>query len=451
MKINKKLLMAALAGAIVVGGGVGSFAQEEFNNPDAPKVTDEGKGAFEGKEYKPTAEEVQKELVAAKAAAKRHIDSLSHLSEKAKELAKKDIESSTAEKDIDGIVARADVMERKLAEKENPGKEEEKDVSDNFYDQSKNPFAFRTKAEAEEAAKKALENELLNPGHINNSYQVSQKSDGNWDYVLKIVDKSEDKKPEEEKPKEEVTIKVNLIFADGTTQTAEFKGTFEQATLDAYAYANALKKDKGEYKVDVADKGLTLNIKFAGKNTPEEPKEEEVTIKANLIFADGTTQTATFKGTFAKAASDAYAYADALKKDRGEYTVETADKGLTLNFKFAGKTPEEPKEEVTIKENLYFADGSVQTATFKGTFEEATAKAYAYADLLAKENGKYKADLEDGGYTINIRFAGKEEKPEGPKEEVTIKENLYFEDGTVQTATFKGTFEEATAEAYRYA
>lgn len=101
MKINKKLLMAALAGAIVVGGGVGSFAQEEFNNPDAPKVTDEGKGAFEGKEYKPTAEEVQKELVAAKAAAKRHIDSLSHLSEKAKELAKKDIESSTAEKNID--------------------------------------------------------------------------------------------------------------------------------------------------------------------------------------------------------------------------------------------------------------------------------------------------------------------------------------------------------------
>nr|1K52_A Chain A, Protein L [Finegoldia magna ATCC 29328]1K52_B Chain B, Protein L [Finegoldia magna ATCC 29328] len=63
---------------------------------------------------------------------------------------------------------------------------------------------------------------------------------------------------------EEVTIKANLIFANGSTQTAEFKGTFEKATSEAYAYADTLKKDNGEWTVDVADGGYTLNIKFAG-------------------------------------------------------------------------------------------------------------------------------------------------------------------------------------------
>merc|ERR1712183_624403 len=66
-------------------------------------------------------------------------------------------------------------------------------------------FAFRSKAEAEEAAKKALENELLNPGHINNAYDVSQKADGNWEYVLKIVDKSEEETPAEPETPGETT------------------------------------------------------------------------------------------------------------------------------------------------------------------------------------------------------------------------------------------------------
>ena len=257
-------------------------------------------------------------------------------------------------------------------------------------------------------------------------------------------------KPEE--PKEE-TIKLNLIFADGSVQTATFTGTFDKATADAYAYADLLKEENGEYTVDLEDGGYTINVRYAGKEDepakPEEPKEE--TIKVNLIFADGSVQTATFKGTFEKAVSDAYAYADILKETNGDYIVVVEDKGYTLNFKFAGKEvkPEEPKEEI-IKVNLIFANGSIQNATFKGTFEEATAQAYRYADLLKEENGEYTADLEDGGYTINIKYAGKEVKPEEPKE-VTIKLNLIFADGSVQTATFKGTFEKATAQAYRYA
>ena len=226
--------------------------------------------------------------------------------------------------------------------------------------------------------------------------------------------KEDDEKPAE--PKEE-TIKVNLIFADGSKQTAEFKGTYEKAVSDAYAYADILKETNGDYTVVVEDKGYTLNIKFAGKEEkpekPAEPKEE--TIKVNLIFANGSIQNATFKGTFEKATAEAYRYADLLKEENGEYTADLEDGGYTINIKYAGKEvkPTEPKEE-TIKVNLIFANGSVQTATFKGTFEEATAEAYRYADLLKEENGEYTADLEDGGYTINVRYAGKEEKPAKP-------------------------------------
>lgn len=256
-----------------------------------------------------------------------------------------------------------------------------------------------------------------------------------------------------EEPREEVTIRVNLIFADGRTQTAEFRGTFEEATAEAYRYADLLARVNGEYTADLEDGGYTINIRFAGAlETPEEPREE-VTIRVNLIFADGRTQTAEFRGTFEEATAEAYRYADLLARVNGEYTADLEDGGYTINIRFAGalETPEEPREEVTIRVNLIFADGRTQTAEFRGTFEEATAEAYRYADLLARVNGEYTADLEDGGYTINIRFAGALETPEEPREEVTIRVNLIFADGRTQTAEFRGTFEEATAEAYRYA
>ena len=222
-----------------------------------------------------------------------------------------------------------------------------------------------------------------------------------------------------EKPDKEETIKLNLTFGDGSEQTATFKGTFEEATSEAYKYADSLKDENGEYTTEIADGGYTINVKYAGKKKAEEPKEE--TIKVNLIFANGSIQNATFKGTFEKAVSDAYAYADILKETNGDYKVDVEDKGYTLNIKFAGKEEEseEPKEE-TIKVNLIFANGSIQNATFKGTFEEATSEAYRYADLLKDENGEYTADLSDGGYTINVKYLGKEKEPENPG--ITIDE-----------------------------
>ncbi|MDU5187016.1 MAG: albumin-binding GA domain-containing protein, partial [Finegoldia magna] len=196
MKINKKLLMAALAGAIVVGGGVGSFAEgaADPNIPKTPEAKDQG--MYVQEEYKPTAEE---QLNAAKEAAKAKLAANGITS-------KLFLDKVDSAKSIDSVNSLVETLIEEHY-KSNPDAkrptekpvepEEEENVSDTWFNPAEHPFAYRTKEEAEEAAKKALENELLNPGHINNGYEVVQKSDGNWDYVLKIVDKSEEQKPEE--------------------------------------------------------------------------------------------------------------------------------------------------------------------------------------------------------------------------------------------------------------
>ena len=186
MKLNKKLLMAALAGAIVVGGGVGSFA-DKSDIPTTPEAKDQG--MFVGKEYQQTKEEAEKALKAEKAIAKERLENLGITNKMIYKQIEKAKNSAVLESLVQSVV--------KSHLDSNPSKVEEDDnipEDSPYYKQT--PFAYRSKAEAEEAAKKALENELLNPGHINNGYEVARTADGNWDYVLKIVDKSEDKTPE---------------------------------------------------------------------------------------------------------------------------------------------------------------------------------------------------------------------------------------------------------------
>ena len=205
MKINKKLLMAALAGAIVVGGGVNTFAAEPVANEGMYKPDPNDKLVGE-KFHKDLQEAKDKAIQEAKAngvTSKLLLKNIENAKtpESAKSFAEELIKSHVSSNDKKRLEG-ADLQKAldKLKEEEKAKKEAEKDVSDSWYDQSKHPFAYRTKEEAEQAAKKALENELLNPGKINNAYEVRQTADGNWDYVLKIVDKSEEKKPEEKKP-----------------------------------------------------------------------------------------------------------------------------------------------------------------------------------------------------------------------------------------------------------
>ena len=215
MKLNKKLLMAALAGAIVVGGGVGSFAEDAADAPKvdtgAPKVTDEGKGMYKpDPNDKLVGEKFHKDLQEAKDKAIQEAKANGITSEfllkniknaktieSVKSFAEELINSHASSSKKDRL--KGEDLEKaikKVKEEEEAKKEPGDDIPEDspFYRQT--PFAYITKEEAEQAAKKALENELLNPGHINNGYEVARKADGNWDYVLKIVDKSEDKTPE---------------------------------------------------------------------------------------------------------------------------------------------------------------------------------------------------------------------------------------------------------------
>ncbi|MDU5960233.1 MAG: DUF5633 domain-containing protein, partial [Finegoldia magna] len=162
MKINKKLLMAALAGAIVVGGGVNTYAADE-GIPE--KVDDSGNPMFEYPDF--------------------------------------------------------DDQANPRFETENNEFEEEKDVSDNWFNPAEHPFEENKEDEKSEesetddtdpeeleennengykteAAAKAAAEEALKKDEVNNAYEVVKGADGNYHYVLKIEDEEEpEEKPEE--------------------------------------------------------------------------------------------------------------------------------------------------------------------------------------------------------------------------------------------------------------
>ena len=243
--------MAALAGAIVVTGGVNTYAADEgipkgpeYNGPIMFELPKDYNGPTETTEPKETETTEPKETettepketeTTTKTEEKSNLfeiqpndqfvgesaAKLQGAKDEAKEkLAANGITSEFYLKQVDAaknIESLNSYVKMLIDEhyKSNPDAlrpiekaEEIEEPGDNipedspFYRQT--PFAYRTKEEAEQAAKKALENELLNPGHINNAYEVAQKADGNWDYVLKIVDKSEEKKPEEKPSDPEV-------------------------------------------------------------------------------------------------------------------------------------------------------------------------------------------------------------------------------------------------------
>ncbi|MDU2024712.1 MAG: hypothetical protein E6729_04040, partial [Finegoldia magna] len=482
MKINKKLLMAALAGAIVVGGGVNTYADEPQPNPTEKKslpaetiltpADAKAKAEKDAAAKKAEEEAAAKKLEEAKETAKGSINGLDLSAVQKESFLDRVDEATTPEQaksianeakdfydylvnammslpelkegqDINKIIAKfkkattkAQVDEAKQFAGDPEGYEKDQELKAakeaakeeiNKLDLSEAQKGhFNSKVDAATDAKginaataeaKELEaavvdaklNKLSATEDETKRQEAIEKLDNAMtvEQVNKIVESINNAIQDDEAKKEEEAKKlaaakaaakeqINALdlsevqknhFNSLVDEAKDEKGvnaTVDEAKalVDAIGDAklNRLKAtDDEEIKnkaLEELDKALTkedvdrivAEINKEIEDKEKEKPEEEVTIKANLIFADGTTQTATFKGTFAKAASDAYAYADALKKDRGEYTVETADKGLTLNFKFAGKTPEEPKEEeVTIKANLIFADGTTQTATFKGT------------------------------------------------------------------------------------
>ena len=294
-------------------------------------------------------------------------------------------------------------------------------------------------------AKKAAIEKLVELGHDENGFYAKYVDKANTiEGVNALLAEIESNSQTTAEPSEKkVYLKYKIILSDDTVETTGTKiALSEQAAEDkAIQEAEQYVKDHGKYEIEKDVDGFDLVIKFKGvaanPDTTEDPKPETpgvpltpltpatTTIKFTLELPDGSTQDGTEEGVFEKAVSNVYAYADLLKDQYGDYTVDVQDEGYTLVLKFKGLEQPKPSEPLTpltpatttIKLNLHFADGSVQTATFDGVFEDATSEAYRYADLLKAENGEYRAELADGGHTIDVYFQGKDEvtpEPETP-------------------------------------
>ena len=479
MKINKKLLMAALAGAIVVGGGVNTYADEpapvnkekEIENDylDAAEKEYEKLNAVNDaeKEAKKEAEEEKNRENDYLDAAEKEYEKLNAVNDAEKE-AKKEAEEEknrendyldAAEKEYEKLNAVNDA--EKEAEEEKPVVKDgyetydeavaaakevlKKDPINNAYKISLNQhgrfiyslyidnsdileekepegsnqftnheFVFRTKEQAEYAAKKALENDK-----INNAYEVVQKADGNWDYVLKIIDESEEQKPEE-KPGKNPGITIDEWLKQ------QNKG--RKVTIDQWLEENGLKDPE---------------------KTPEKPEvqngfetEEEAIAAAKKALKDDK-----INNTFSvrQGADDKYYYvlgyehkplvtidewlANNTPEEEGKISDNWYDQSKHPFEENKEQKPEEkpgetPEPGVTptpsVPENHYHENDYANIGAGEGTKEDGKKED---SKEESKENGKKEDSKENG----KEEKTGKEEKPEKPdmpaKHEKLGKEN----------------------------
>ena len=161
MKLNKKLLMAALAGAIVVGGGVNTYAAD---------VSSANVSVEESTKLFREALDKADEFLATKDKNNEKVKKLKNEIISYREgIEATGISYKDAQEIIDRINSK--IEEIKKSQEEN------------------NENGYSTKEAAEAAAKKALEKDF-----VNNAYDVEKNNDGKWYYTLKIGD-SQGKQP----------------------------------------------------------------------------------------------------------------------------------------------------------------------------------------------------------------------------------------------------------------
>ena len=161
MKLNKKLLMAVLAGAIVVSGGVNTYAAD---------VSSANVSVEESTKLFREALDKADEFLATKDKNNEKVKKLKNEIISYREgIEATGISYKDAQEIIDRINSK--IEEIKKSQKEN------------------NENGYSTKEAAEAAAKKALEKDF-----VNNAYDVEKNNDGKWYYTLKIGD-SQGKQP----------------------------------------------------------------------------------------------------------------------------------------------------------------------------------------------------------------------------------------------------------------
>lgn len=268
MKFNKKLLVAVLAGTLVLGSGVSTYATAD--NTNNAKMLQEKVSV-----------EVLNEIL-------NNVDKIIEKLEKDSELLKLEKDSELKEQGKISEVEKLKIeviKERAVFDKPAVlnteyaiGMLRRFDEAIEKIKQLKPQSDFDTKEKAEEAAKKDLETEL-----VKNAFDVEEK-DGKWHYTLKFKeikpeksnnsDKKEktEEKTDEEKEQAEKEKKVDGLKNSAEKQKEEEKNKEEQAK----------KKEEQEKNKEEQEK-KSEEMKAKAKEKAEEFKKNAEKKKVTLV------------------------------------------------------------------------------------------------------------------------------------------------------------------------
>ena len=264
MKFNKKLLVAVLAGTLVLGSGVSTYATAD--NTNNAKMLQEKVSV-----------EVLNEIL-------NNVDKIIEKLEKDSELLKLEKDSELKEQGKISEVEKLKIeviKERAVFDKPTVlnteyaiGMLRRFDEAIEKIKQLKPQSEFDTKEKAEEAAKKDLETEL-----VKNAFDVQEK-DGKWHYTLKFKEikpeksnNSDKKEKTEEKTDEEKKQAEKEKKVDGLKNSAEKQKEEEKKKAEEEA------KKKAEEEKKKAEEEAKKKAEEA-KKAEEEKKSEEMKAEA---------------------------------------------------------------------------------------------------------------------------------------------------------------------------
>ena len=262
MKFNKKILVAVLAGTLVLGSGVSTYATAD--NTNNAKMLQEKVSV-----------EVLNEIL-------NNVDKIIEKLEKDSELLKSEKDSELKEQGKISEVEKLKIeviKERAVFDKPTVlnteyaiGMLRRFDEAIEKIKQLKPQSEFDTKEKAEEAAKKDLETEL-----VKNAFDVEEK-DGKWHYTLKFKEikpeksnNSDKKEKTEEKTAEEKKQAEKENKVDGLKNSAEKQKEEEKKKAEEEAKKAEEEKKKAEEEKKKAEEA---------KKAEEEKKSEEMKAEA---------------------------------------------------------------------------------------------------------------------------------------------------------------------------
>ena len=271
MKFNKKLLVAVLAGTLVLGSGVSTYATAD--NTNNAKMLQEKVSV-----------EVLNEIL-------NNVDKIIEKLEKDSELLKLEKDSELKEQGKISEVEKLKIeviKERAVFDKPTVlnteyaiGMLRRFDEAIEKIKQLKPQSEFDTKEKAEEAAKKDLETEL-----VKNAFDVEEK-DGKWHYTLKFKEikpeksnNSDKKEKTEEKTAEEKKQAEKENKVDGLKNSAEKQKEEEKKKAEEEAKKAEEEKKKAEEEAKKAEEEKKKAEEEAKKKAEEEKKSEEMKAEA---------------------------------------------------------------------------------------------------------------------------------------------------------------------------